>query len=359
MNLSSSRGHLRILLGAAPGVGKTYAMLREGHRLKASGRDVVIGLVETHNRPETVAQIGDLEVVPRARYERGSVVQEDLDVRAVLARKPDVVLIDELAHTNPTGAPRERRYEDVEVLLDSGIDVITTVNIQHIESLHDVVESITGIQVRETVPDRFVQEADEVQLIDLPVDSLLERMEAGHIYPPDQALRAIQHFFRPGNLNALRELALRHTAAGVDDVLEEYMREHEIEAVWPAADRILVWLVPDALAGVTMRKAFRLASGLHGELVVALPTEGYDEYEIRRTEHLAVDLGATVERVGGTCDAAVIANQVREANANVLVLAQRPSTKGRFLRKEGLTEQLHGLLDHVDIYLIDAIEQSG
>ena len=139
MNLSSSRGHLRILLGAAPGVGKTYAMLREGHRLKASGRDVVIGLVETHNRPETVAQIGDLEVVPRARYERGSVVQEDLDVRAVLARKPDVVLIDELAHTNPTGAPRERRYEDVEVLLDSGIDVITTVNIQHIESLHDVV----------------------------------------------------------------------------------------------------------------------------------------------------------------------------------------------------------------------------
>jgi two-component system sensor histidine kinase KdpD len=216
------RGRLRVYLGAAPGVGKTYTMLQEGRRLKAGGHDVVVGLIETHGRAETAAQIGDLEVIPRQQIDYRGVAIEEMDTETILRRKPEIVLVDELAHTNAPGSARQKRWEDVEVLRNAGIDVIATLNIQHLESLNDVVASITGVEVRETIPDQILDGATEVQLVDLPIEGLLERLEQGKIYPPERARQALQNFFRAGNLTALRELALRSTAAGVDERLESY-----------------------------------------------------------------------------------------------------------------------------------------
>ena len=240
------RGRLRVFLGAAPGVGKTYAMLNEGRRLEADGRDVVVGFVETHGRAETEAQIGDLEVIPRLRDRRtaASSSRRWTPTRSC-ARKPEIVLVDELAHTNAPGSPRAKRYEDVEVAPRRR-------DRRHHHAQHPAPgepattssQGITGVEVRETIPDRVLDEATEVQLVDLPVEALIERLEQGKVYPPERARQALQHFFRAGNLTALRELALRRTAAGVDERLERYMHEHEIDEVWPAAERVVV-LVDD------------------------------------------------------------------------------------------------------------------
>ena len=202
------RGRLRVYLGAAPGVGKTYAMLLEGRRLRSEGRDVVVGFVETHGRDETEAQIDGLEVIPRRTIEYRGVAVEEMDTDATIRRKPEIALVDELAHTNVPGSRHAKRYEDIEAIRDAGIDVISTVNIQHLESLNDVVESITGVEVRETIPDKILDGATEVQLIDLPVTGLIERLEQGKIYPRARAQQALENFFREGNLAALRELAL-------------------------------------------------------------------------------------------------------------------------------------------------------
>ncbi|MGB3306132.1 MAG: sensor histidine kinase KdpD [Thermomicrobiales bacterium] len=306
-----SRGALRIYLGAAPGVGKTYAMLREAHRLRAEGYDVVIGFVETHGRAETAAQIGDLEVVPRRVIDYHGVQIEEMDTDAVLARKPDIAIVDELAHTNAPGSSRERRWQDVEVLRDAGIDIIGALNVQHIASIHDVVADLTGISVRETVPDRIVEEATEIQLVDLPVNALIERIEMGKVYPPEQAERARAHFFQPGTLNALRELALRHTAKGVDDRLEDLMLG-EATAEPPAAaplattERIVVLMDDSPGWGDVLRRAWRLASVLHGELVVLDPgagqTDTHAEIQRRRSRELALDLGARIDEVPGAAD---------------------------------------------------------
>jgi two-component system sensor histidine kinase KdpD len=328
-------------------------MLREGHRLRAEGRDVVIGFVETHGRSETERQIGDLETVPRLTIVHGSVSISELDVDAVLARKPEIVLVDELAHTNAPGSPRAKRWADVQLLLDAGIDVLTTLNIQHLESLNDIVESITGVKVRETIPDRVLDDADEVQLVDVPVDTLLERMEAGRIYPPALAQQAIANFFRPGNLTALRELALRRTAAGVDERLESYMRENAIDEVWPAAERVLVWLKSGSSTGSVLRRAWRIASGLRGELVVAIPAHAGSAPEVDSAVRLAEDLGAVVHRIDGD-DVDSIAEVVRRENANILVMAYgaQRGALSRFARSP--IDQLHDRLENVDIYIVEA-----
>ncbi|MFN8050053.1 MAG: hypothetical protein U0Q22_01285 [Acidimicrobiales bacterium] len=227
-----SRGSLRIYLGAAPGVGKTYAMLQEGRRRAERGADVVIGVVETHGRPSTAEQIGDLEIVPRRTVTYRGAELEEMDLDAILARAPQICLVDELAHTNVEGSVHRKRYEDVQQLLDAGIDVIATVNIQHLESLNDVVERITGATQREIVPDAVVRAADQVHLVDQTPEALRRRMVHGNIYGPERAEAALANYFRAGNLAALRELALMWVADQVDEGLQAYRERHGISAGW-------------------------------------------------------------------------------------------------------------------------------
>src|SRR5262249_44897362 len=238
------RGRLRVYLGMAAGVGKTYMMLNEGHRRKARGTDVVIGYVETHRRPLTEQQIGDLERIPRQQVTYRGVTLEEMDVDAVLARRPEVALVDELAHTNVPGSRNAKRYQDVEELLAAGITVITTLNIQHLEGLNDIVEAITGVRQRETLPDRVLDEADEVELVDIAPDALRARLRHGNVYPAERAQRALANYFSQSNLTALRELALRRTAEKTESQLEKLMRgqEGESERAWAttATERVMV-----------------------------------------------------------------------------------------------------------------------
>jgi len=233
------QGKLKIFFGANPGVGKTYAMLEAAHEQRRDGVDIVIGVVETHGRTETEALLPGLEILPRRKVEYRGTVQNEFDLDAGLARRPTVILIDELAHTNAPGLRHTKRWQDVQELLKAGITVFTTVNVQHLESLNDVVTQITGVRVRETVPDSMIERADDVELIDLPPDDLLQRLKDGKVYVPEQIQHAIQHFFTKGNLIALRELALRRTAERVDQQMEVYRRDHAVVRTWPAAETIM------------------------------------------------------------------------------------------------------------------------
>src|SRR5215470_10760261 len=256
-------GKLRIFVGAAPGVGKTYEMLQQARARKRDGYDIVVAVVETHGRKETEALLDGLEVIPRRRVEYRGQWLEEMDLDAIITRKPQIVLVDELAHTNAAGSRHPKRYLDVEELLNRGINVYTTVNIQHIESLNDVVAQITGVRVRETVPDRVFDRADSVELVDLTPDDLIQRLKEGKVYVPKQAERALDHFFSPANLTALRELALRRTAERVDEQLLTHMQEHAIQGPWAAGERVLVCISEDPRAAGLVRYAKRLADRLH------------------------------------------------------------------------------------------------
>src|SRR5467141_682551 len=256
-------GRLKIFVGAAPGVGKTYEMLQSAHAKLKAGADVVVGFVETHGRAETEALLRGLEVIPRKRIEYKDQVLEEMDLDAVIARHPQIALVDELAHTNVAGSRHPKRYLDVEELLGRGIDVYTTVNVQHIESLNDVVAQITHVRVRETVPDSVFDRADAVELVDLTPDDLIERLREGKVYVPRQAERALEHYFSPGNLTALRELALRRTAERVDEQLLTEMQARAIPGPWAAGERILVCISEDPRAAGLVRYAKRLADRLH------------------------------------------------------------------------------------------------
>jgi two-component system sensor histidine kinase KdpD len=353
----NARGKLRIILGAAPGVGKTWQMLLEGRRLQADGADVVIGYAEAHGRQETAAQIGDLEIVPRAAIDYRGKQLEELDLGAVIARRPDIVLIDELAHTNVPGSRNQKRWMDVEEIRDAGIDVITTLNIQHLESLNTTVGHITGVAVRETVPDRIVAEATEVQLVDLSVPALIERLKDGKVYEPERARQALEGFFREGNLTALRELALRHTAATVDDQLEDYMRDNEIDAVWGAAERILVLLDPGIPSDHAVRSAWRLAAGYRAELLALAIVEPGDRAARERLApviRLAEDLGATVEIVESRDRLAVIAQITRDQNASTLVIPYRAGRGWRSRLEPSTLDLLFDLLDGVDLHFVES-----
>ena len=364
----SGRGDLRILLGAAPGVGKTYAMLREGRRLRDEGRDVVIGFVETHRRTETEEQIGDLEIIPRMVVQHRTLMLEEMDVDAILRRKPEIVLIDELAHTNAPGSRREKRYQDVEALRDHGIDVITTLNIQHLAELQDVVTSITGVEVRETVPDQVLDDATDVQLVDLPVEVLLGRLEHGKIYPAEQASKALVNFFREGNLTALRELALRRTAEGVDDRLSDLMLSAGGRAL--AAERVMVLMDPHPRWSDVLRNAWRLASALHGDLItLTLAPHGSvdrlrneDREATLRQRQLAEDLGCLIlvasDESGSPEDrGAAIVRLVREERITVLVIGVRPRSRRSWLggpRLDGLDIAADVLMsiEGLDVHLV-------
>src|SRR6202161_4642043 len=256
-------GKLRIFVGAAPGVGKTYEMLQQAHARLKDGYDVVAGVVETHGRKETEALLAGLEVVPRRHIDYAGQTLQEMDLDAIIARHPQIVLVDELAHTNAEGSRYPKRYLDVEELMSRGIDVYTTVNIQHIESLNDVVAQITHVRVRETVPDAVFDRADAVELVDLTPDDLIQRLKEGKVYVPKQAERALEHFFSPANLTALRELALRRTAERVDDQLLSEMQAHAIAGPWAAGERILVCLSEDPRSAGLVRTTKRLADRLH------------------------------------------------------------------------------------------------
>src|SRR5665213_2542082 len=259
------RGKLKIFLGAAPGVGKTFEMLSQARQRRLDGVDVVIGVVETHGRIETDALTKGFETVPKKRsLYKGRVVAE-MDLDAILQRKPGLVLVDELAHTNIEGSRHPMRYLDVEELLAAGIDVFTTVNIQHIDSLNDVIAQITRIRVRETIPDAVLDQADEIELVDLTADDLLKRLREGKVYIKAQAERALDHFFSPGNLTALRELALRKVAQHVDRDMVDYMQAHAIGGPWPASERILVCISEQPSSAELVRRARRIAEALKAE----------------------------------------------------------------------------------------------
>src|ERR1700677_4607981 len=276
-------GKLRIFVGAAPGVGKTYEMLQQAHARRKDGYDVVIGIVETHGRKETEALLEGLEVIPRRHVEYKGQSLEEMDLDAIIARRPQIVLVDELAHTNAEGSRHPKRYLDVEELMARGIDVYTTVNIQHIESLNDVVAQITHVRVRETVPDAVFDRADAVELVDLTPEDLMQRLREGKVYVTKQAERALEHFFSPANLTALRELALRRTAERVDEQLLSEMQAHAIQGPWPAGERILVCISEDRRTASLVRYAKRLADRLHGPWM-ALYIEGRRSAQLNEVE---------------------------------------------------------------------------
>jgi two-component system, OmpR family, sensor histidine kinase KdpD len=370
------RGRLRVYLAAAAGAGKTYGMLNEGHRRESRGTDVVIGYVETHNRPQTEAQIGDLEIVPRKKVPYGGVMLEEMDTDAIIARHPRVALIDELAHTNVPGSKHTKRYQDVEEILDAGIDVVTTLNIQHLESLNDLVASITGVRVRETLPDRILDQADEVELVDISPYALRQRMKHGNIYPRDRIDAALSNFFREGNLTALRELALRRTAEKTEEQLQQYMSEHGIHQVWPASERVMVGFDARPHSRQVIRDAWRLAHGLHADLIaINIQPEGYlgftsklirwfkygaeakrhREVALKRLEEhatLAEDLGAEVIRTRGSNIAKTLVDVARERQVTQLVLGQPARSRWEELLRGSTINRVLRMSRDMDIHLV-------
>ncbi|WP_342626934.1 sensor histidine kinase KdpD [Nguyenibacter vanlangensis] len=325
------RGRLKIFLGAAPGVGKTYEMLTVGHRNRREGVDVVVGVAETHGRAETAALLEGLEVVPRHDVAYRGQVMQDMDLDAILARRPGLALVDELAHTNVPGSRHPKRWMDVEELLAAGIDVLTTVNIQHLESLNDVVASITRVRVRETVPDNVIDRADEIELVDLTPADLLQRLREGKVYAPDMAGRALLHYFSPGNLTALRELALRQTAQRVDAQLLDHMKASAIVGPWAAGERVLVCLtLQDAGPGL-LRYGRRLAERFHAAWIVLHVETSRDMSPGMRQRmaglmHLAQSMGAETVTIPGQDVAADTLAYARKRNVTQIV-AGRPSRR--------------------------------
>jgi two-component system, OmpR family, sensor histidine kinase KdpD len=320
------RGQLRIYLGAAAGVGKTYALLSEGHRRAERGADVVVGFAETHGRPQTAALLDGLEVIPRKKLPYRGSEWEEMDLEAVLARKPQIALVDELAHTNVPGSRHEKRWQDVEELLDAGIDVISAVNVQHLESVKDVVEQITGVPQRETVPDAVVRAADQVELVDMTAEALRRRMAHGNIYPPEKIDAALTNYFRAGNLTALRELALLWLADKVDEGLQRYRAEHNITSTWEARERIVVALTGGPEGDTLIRRAARIAArSSGGDLLAVHVTKsdgltGADPANLARQRQLVESLGGTYHQVVGDEISEALLTFARAENATQLVL---------------------------------------
>ena len=347
-------GKFRIFVGAAPGVGKTYEMLQQARARKKDGYDVVAGIVETHGRRETEALLEGLEIIPRRRVDYRGMVIEEMDLDAIIARRPQIVLVDELAHTNAEGSRHPKRYLDVEELMSHGIDVYTTVNIQHIESLNDVVAQITHVRVRETVPDAVFDRADAVELVDLTPDDLIQRLKEGKVYVPRQAERALQHFFSPANLTALRELALRRTAERVDEQLLTEMQSRAIQGPWAAGERILVCTSEDPRCAGLVRYAKRLADRLHGPWTV-LYIEGRRALQLSEEERDRIaDTLRLAETLGG--EAVTLPAGDRSIADDVIRYAQANNVTQIVIGKSSRTpwfELLHGSVVH------DLVRRSG
>lgn len=361
------RGKLKIFLGYVAGVGKTYAMLESAHQRKKQGIDVVVGYVETHKRVETEELVEGLEVLPRKQVKYQNVTLSEMDVDAVIARKPKLVLVDEFAHTNAPGSRHPKRYQDVEEILDAGIDVYTTLNIQHLESLNDVVAQVTGVIVKETVPDSVIDKASEIEVIDLPPDELMTRLKEGKVYIPEQANRAIDKFFRKGNLTALREMSLRRAAERVDDQMRSYMQTRAISGPWAAGERLLVCISPSPLSERLVRTARRLASELNAEwitLFVETPQSASmsaDKRErVAKILQLSEDLGARSYTVTASGSIEAIAQAVMDfAHKNNItkIVAGKPlRPRWQELLRGSLVDSLIHKSGDIDVYVVTSTD---
>jgi two-component system sensor histidine kinase KdpD len=354
-----TRGKLKIFLGYAAGVGKTYAMLEAAHERLEEGVDVVVGYIEIHGRAETEKVLQGLEVLPRKRILYRGLQIEEPDTDLILRRRPQLVLVDELAHTNPPESRHPKRYQDVEELLSAGIDVYTTVNIQHLESLNDVVLQITGVQVRETIPDRLIDQASEIEVIDLPPLELLARLREGKVYIPEQARQAMDKFFRQGNLTALREISLRRTAARVDTQMRTYMRREAIAGPWPASERLLVAISPHTSSEQLVRTASRLAEETHAEwfaVVVETPRSASlsrdRQAQVQRTLRLAEELGARVKMLSGNSVAEALVQYAQKHNVSKIVVGSAPHPRWKEILFGTATQQIIRLAGTIDVYVI-------
>ena len=352
-------GKLKVFFGSAPGVGKTYAMLEAAREQKAAGVDVVAGIVETHGRAETEALLEGIEVLPRRDVEYRGTVLKEFDLDGALARRPALILIDELAHANAPGSRHPKRWRDVLELLDAGISVYATVNVQHLESLNDVVAQVTGIKVRETVPDSVLEQAEEVELIDLPAEDLRQRLKEGKVYVPEQAAEAVRNFFREGNLIALRELALRHTAERVDAQMQRYRREHAIGVTWPVTERVMVCISPSPFAEALVRAGRRIATRLGAPWVVAwvetpasarLPEAA--RARVMDALHLAETLGAETVTLSGPKMSDEILAYARERNVSQIVIGKPARPLWKRLLFGSIVDALVRGSGEIDIHVI-------
>lgn len=362
-----NRGKLTVFLGAIAGVGKTFSMLKAAHEQFDKGQDIVIGWIETHGRKETEALIAGLPAIePLSLPYNGKAIKE-LNLDAILIRRPQIVLVDELAHTNVEGARHVRRYQDVEELIDAGIDVYTAVNIQHIESLNDVVAQITGIKIRETVPDYVIEKADTVQLIDISPEVLIERLHDGKIYIPEQAKLALQQFFRQGNISALREMSLRFTAQRVDKDLSEYMEDHRIKGPWPASGRVMVCLSGSPFSAQLIRAANRLATGLRSEWIAVhieaekmdFPTGDKERDSIAKNMRLAEDLGAKTMTVIGENITDEMLSLARKQNITAIVIGKPKHRKLTDFFRGSIVDTIIRNCGDINVYVVQGKDETG
>lgn len=359
----SARGKLKVFFGYAAGVGKTFAMLEAARRAHASGRDVVVGYVEPHGRPETESLLSGLEALPPRKVEHGGIALGEFDVDAALARRPDLMLVDELAHTNAPGCRHAKRWQDVAELLDAGIDVWTTLNVQHIESLNSIIGQITGVTVRETVPDRIFETADELELADLPPDDLLGRLRAGKVYRPEQAERAIRNFFQKSNLVALRELSLRQAAKRVHTEVETARRRSASDRPWATTDRLLVCVGPSPTTARVIRTAKQLADALDAPWsAVSVQQPGSTSsaaaaQQVADHLRLAERLGAETVTLAGTGVAATILDHARSCNVTKLFVGKTRTPRWRKWLRTGVVEELLAGSGDIDVYIIQGRDE--
>ncbi|HSN77502.1 MAG TPA: DUF4118 domain-containing protein, partial [Anaerolineae bacterium] len=357
----AARGKLLVFLGYAAGVGKTYAMLQAAQQRRAEGVDLVVGYVETHGRAETDALLDGLDILPRRIVEHRGAVLSEMDVDAVLARQPRLALVDELAHSNAPGSRHPKRYQDVEDLLAAGIDVYTTLNIQHLESLNDIVAQITGVVVRETLPDSVLDQATEIRLVDLPPAELVQRLQDGKVYVPAQAQRAIEKFFRLGNLTALREISLRRTAERVDDQMRSYMQTRAILGPWPAAERLLVCVSSSPFGERLIRSARRLADELNAEWF-ALNVETAASARLSLAERdqlasnlqLAESLGAKTITLPGQSVEATAIEYARSHNVTKIIAGKPLRPRWQEVLRGSMVDRLIRNSGPIDVYVVSS-----
>ncbi len=354
-------GRLKIYIGYAPGVGKTYAMLNDANSRFEKGEDIVIGYLESHQRKETEAQIGKLETVSRKKIEYNGIVMEEMDTEAIISRRPSTVLIDELAHTNVPGSKNKKRFEDVEEILSQGINVVSTLNIQHLESLNDIVRQITGVTVRETIPDKIVEEADEVVVIDITPTALQNRLNGGYIYKYENIARSLKNFFRLGNLNALREIALRQTAEEVDEELEEYKKEHGIKENWHIIERVMVCISPSPTSKKLIRRGARIARKFKCEWVVVninstrIFAQKMTEKDSERLEghfKLARQLGAEVVNLTGKSISRELAQFATQRYITQIIIGHSTRTKWQTILRGSTVTRLLKLTKDIEVHVI-------